>query len=360
MKAAVFYSPRDIRIEEIEVPKLSEKEVLIKVKAAGICGSDLHYYKGEGSRELPSGTVLGHEFSGEVVAIGEEVTNIKVGNRVAVEPLIGCGKCLFCQIGKYHLCNQLRHIGFELKGAFAQYTKAPEKKAFKLPNNVSYEEAALLDCYAVSVHAIHRVKVEVNNIVVIFGGGPLGLTTLEVVKATGAKKVIVVDLSDNILQIAKNAGADIVINASKVDVIKEINKVTNELGADIVFDCVGGMAPTFGQAIQVVRPGGTIGIIGVYSEFPQMNLRKAYTKEINIVFIWSYAKWGIFTEFEIALDMLAQGKLNATPLITHKFPLNEIRQAFTIAENKKDFSAVKVLITPWINKNKKGKKNNIG
>jgi len=328
MKVAVFYGPRDIRVEETGTPKLLEKEVLIKVKAAGICGSDLHYYKGEGSR------------------VGEEVTNIKVGDRVAVEPLIGCGKCLFCQIGKYHLCNQLKHIGFEFKGAFAQYVKAPEKKAFKLPSNVSYEEAALLDCYAVSVHTIHRVKVNINDIVVIFGGGPLGLTTLEVVKAAGAKKVIVVDLSDNILQIAKNAGADIIINASKVNVIKEINEITNELGADVVFECVGGMAPTLGQAIQVVRPGGTIGIIGVYSEFPQMNLRKAYTKEINIVFIWSYAKWGIFTEFGIALDMLAQGKLNAIPLITHKFPLNKIKQAFTVAENKKDFGAVKVLINP--------------
>jgi len=346
MKAAVFHGLRDIRIEEMDVPQLLNKEVLIKVKAAGICGSDLHYYKGEGNRELPSGTVLGHEFSGEVVAIGEEVTNIKVGDRVSVEPLIGCGKCPFCQIGKYHLCNQLKHIGFEFKGAFAQYTKAPEKKVFKFPNNVSYEEAALIDCYAVSVHAIHRVKVEINNIVVIFGGGPLGLTTLEVVKAIGVNKVIVVDLFDNILQIAKNAGADIIINASKVDVIKEINKATNELGADIVFECVGGMAPTLGQAIQVVRPGGTIGIIGVYSEFPQMNLRQAYIKEINIVFIWSYSKWGIFTEFEIALDMLAQGKLNAIPLITHKLPLSKIKEAFTVAVNKKDFGAVKVLITP--------------
>jgi len=346
MKAAVFYGPRNIKLEEIDRPKILEQEVLIKVKVAGICGSDLHYYKGEGGRELPPGTVLGHEFSGEVVAVGDGVKKIKVGDRVAVEPLLGCEKCQFCTVGQYHLCKELKHIGFEWKGGFAEYTKAPERKVFKLPDNVSYEEAALLDCYAVSVHAIHRVKVEINDIVIIFGGGPIGLTTTQVVKAAGVKKVIVVDLIDKILQIAKNAGADVTIDASKVNVVNEINKLTNGLGADVIFECVGGTAPTLAQAIRAVKPGGTIGIIGMYRGLPNMNLRIAHTKEINIVFIWSYAKWKTIPEFKIALDMLAEKKLDAKPLITHKFPLSKIEEGFSTIENKKDSGAIKVLIIP--------------
>lgn len=180
-----FYGPKDIKVEEVERPEISTGEVLIRVKAVGICGSDLHFYEGEAPIELSPKAVLGHELSGEVVAVGNGVEKVKVGDRLGVEPLISCGKCAFCAIGEYHLCKELKHIGYIFKGGFAEYTKAPQEKVFKLPSNVSYEEASLLDCYAVSVHAIHRVRVRVSDVVVVLGGGPLGLTTAQVVKATG-------------------------------------------------------------------------------------------------------------------------------------------------------------------------------
>lgn len=345
MKAALFYGPKDIRVQEIEKPKITSKEVLIKVKVAGICGSDLHFYKGEAPIKLDTGTVLGHELSGEVVAIGDEVKSIKIGDRVGVEPLIGCGKCVFCKIGQYHLCKNLKHIGYAYKGGFAEYTKVPQENIYNLPNNVTYEEASLLDCYAVSVHGLNKVRVKINDVVVIIGGGPLGITTAQLVKVAGVKKVILIDLLDKVLQVARKAGIDYTLDASKIDVINEIRKLTDGLGADIVFECVGGKAPTLNQAVQMIKPGGTIGIIGMRNE-GSMDFWSAHQKEIDIRFIWSYAKWGIETEFKIALNLLESKRINAVPLITHKFSLNKINDAFATALNKKESNAVKVSIYP--------------
>jgi len=345
MKAALFYGPKDIRVEEIEKPKITSKEVLIKAKAVGICGSDLHFYKGEAPIKLPTGTVLGHELSGEVVAIGDEVKSIKIGDRVGVEPLIGCGKCVFCKIGQYHLCKNLKHIGYAYKGGFAEYTKVPEENIYNLPDNVTYEEASLLDCYAVSVHALNRVRVKINDVVVIIGGGPLGITTAQLVKVAGVKKVILIDLLDEVLQVARKAGIDYVLNASKIDVVNEIIKLTDGMGADIVFESVGGEAPTLNQAVQMIKPGGTIGIIGMRNE-GTIDFYSAHTKEISIVFIFSYAKWGIDAEFKIALNLLESKRINAAPLITHRYILDEINDGFTAALNKKESKAIKVIINP--------------
>jgi L-iditol 2-dehydrogenase len=345
MKAALFYGPKDIRVQEIEKPKITSKEVLIKVKAAGICGSDIHFYKGEAPIKLDVGTVLGHELSGEVVAIGDEVKSIKIGDRVGVEPLIGCGKCVFCKIGQYHLCKNLKHIGYAYKGGFAEYTKVPQENIYNLPDNVTYEEASLLDSYAVSVHALNRVTVKINDIVVIIGGGTLGITTAQLVKLAGAKKVIVIDLLDEVLQVARKAGIDYILNASKIDVVNEVMKLTDDMGADIVFESVGGEAPTLNQSVQMIKPGGTIGIIGIRNK-GSMDFWSAHTKEINIIFIWSYAKWGINAEFKIALNLLESKKINATPLISYKYTLDKINDAFATALNKKESNAVKVIINP--------------
>jgi len=346
MKAGVFYGPQNIKVEEVEKPEVSAGYVIIRVKAAGICGSDLHFYKGATLLKISPGTVLGHELSGEVVAVGDGVTKVKVGDRVGVEPLIGCGKCSFCGIGEYHLCKELKHIGFAFKGGFAEYAKAPQEKVFKLTENISYEQATLLDSYAVSVHAIHKVRVEVNDVVAIIGGGTLGLTTVQVVKAAGVKKVLVIGRRDEGLRIAKDAGADIIINASKIDVLNEVKKLTGGLGADVVFECVGGNAPTMAQAVQIAKPGGTIGIIGVFTKNPTFDFWSAHSKELSLVFVWSYANWGIKPEFEIALELLAAGKFNAEPLITHKFPLNKINDGFLTLSNKKESNALKVVVIP--------------
>jgi (R,R)-butanediol dehydrogenase/meso-butanediol dehydrogenase/diacetyl reductase len=344
MKAGVFYGKEDIRVEEVKDLQAEKGTVIVKVKAAGICGSDLHFYRGV--VDLPKGTVLCHELSGEIVEVGEGVSSFKVGDRVGIEPLIGCGECRFCKVGEYHLCAQLKHIGIFYSGGFAEFSRVPEDKLYKLPENVSFEVASLLDCYAVSVHAINKVRVEVDDVVVILGGGPLGLTTAQVVKAAGVNEVVLVDLIDGVLEVAKKAGIGCTINATKEDVVKKVKELSGGLGADVVFEAVGGDAPTLNQAIQLARPGGTVGIIGARMEASNLDVWTAFIKELNIQFVWSYAMWGFKREFDIALNLLASGKINAAPLITHKVSLDEINKGFRLANNKKESNAVKVLVIP--------------
>jgi 2-desacetyl-2-hydroxyethyl bacteriochlorophyllide A dehydrogenase len=346
MKAAVYYAPKDIRLQEMEKPIPSTGEVVIEVKACGICGSDLHFYEGIKDVDINPGIILGHELGGEVIEVGKGVKKLKVGDRVGVEPLIGCGNCEYCQVGKYHICPGLQTIGINFHGGFAEYAKAPQEKAYKLPDNVSYEDTTLLDAYAVSVHGINRVRVDVKDVVVVIGSGPLGFTTMQVVKAAGAKEVVLIGRRDENLKIAKKAGADITLNTTKVDVVDEVKKLTNGRGANIVFECVGGLAPTLGQALQMVGPEGIIGIIGAYSEDPVLDFWSGYFKEIDLLWVSSYAKWGGKPEFEIGIDLLALGKCNAKPLVTHKYPLDNITDGFEALLHKKETNAIKVAIIP--------------
>ena len=348
MKAGVFHYFRDIRYEDVEDIKLEKGDkfdVLVKVRAAGVCGSDIGHFTGKFGDPLPKGSILGHELCGEVVEIGENVTNVKVGDRVGIEPLIGCGHCRFCLQGDYYLCNNLRHIGYYYPGGFAEYTKAPHEKVFKLPDNVSFEEASTLDCYAVAVHGLNIVPVNVGDTIVVYGAGPAGLCMAQAVKAAGVKNVIIIDVIDGVLEVSKKAGIELVFNSTKVDVYEKVMELTGGRGADIVFDSAGGHAPILDTAVRMLRPRGTLAIVGMRSDMPFDSLA-AHFKEIEIKFVFSYGYWNYKTEFEIALDLISTGKINAKPLVTHKFELKDIDKAFTAALDKKASNAVKVVVIP--------------
>jgi len=346
MKAGIFYGPGDVRYEEIETPKLEpgdEFDVLIHVMAAGVCGSDMHYYKGEAPEALRERAVLGHELSGVVLEVGVNVTNVKPGDRVGVEPLIGCGVCAYCLSGDYHLCQSLKHIGYFYGGGFAEYVKAPHGKVYLLPDSVSFEEASTLDCYAVAVHAMKRVAVNIHDFVVVIGAGPLGICTAQVAQAAGARKVILVDLIEEILALARQSGINDTINSSQGNIVEEIMRLTGGKGADIVFETVGGNAPTLDQSVEMVRYGGTVGLIGMRNR-STIDFWKAHGKELNLTFIYSYAYWNYATEFEIALQMMADRHLNAKPMITHRFPMSRIKEAFDTTLNKQSSKAIKVVV----------------
>lgn len=346
MKAAVLYGKEDIRLEEVpnlEINPNDKFNVLVKVKAAGICGTDIHFYNGLYADRVPKHAVLGHELSGEVIAVGEDVKNLKPGDRVAVEPLIGCGECIYCKSGDYHLCTNLKHIGKHYTGGFGQYIKAPESKCVKIPENVSYPEAALLDCYAVGVHALKRVPVSIGDTVVVYGGGPVGFCTAQVVKAAGAKNVVLVDLIQEVLDIGKQVGIDYVINSSIEDPVEKIMEITEGRGADIVFDSVGGHAPILDAEVKMLRPQGKLGMIGVRQE-SSFIMSKAHFKELDIIFIFSYAYWNYQSEFAIAMSLLESKRLIAAPVVTHTFPLEKINEAFETARNKSQSKAIKVMI----------------
>jgi len=347
MKAAVFYGTGDMRYEEVPDIKLVDGEdfdVLIKVKAAGICGSDLHFFNGLLPTDaFPEKPVLGHELSGEVVEVGKDVKNVKVGDRVAVEPLIECGKCIYCKAGDYHLCGELKHIGYFYSGGFAEYTKAPHGKVFKLPDSVSYEEASLVDCYACGVHAVNVCKVSIADFVVVFGAGPVGLTAAQAARAAGARDVVIIDDIDEILEIAKQAGIEKAYNSSKINIEEKIMELTNGLGADIVIDAGRSKANVIDAALPFLKFGGRIGVLSLRNTI-SYNAFLAHFKEIKIEYIFSYAKWNGITEFEIALNMIARGDIIAAPLVTHQYSLKDVKEAFSAALNKKEFKAIKIIL----------------
>jgi L-iditol 2-dehydrogenase len=341
LKAGIVYGPMDITVEEIETPKPGYGEVLLQVKSAGICGSDLHYHRSKSDGNRVRRVMSGHELSGIITEIGEGVKSRKVGERVGVEPLLGCGKCQFCRIGDYHLCAKLSHPG----GGFREYTAILEDNVFPIPDHVSYDDAAILDCFAVGVHAVHKAGTTITDSVAVIGDGAIGLSTLEVAKATGVKKAILIGHHQKNLDIAKKVGADIVINSAKEDEIQKIMEFTNGLGVDVVFETVGSTSGTMEKAVQMAKPNGKVIVIGIFTKPIELNLWRPLRYEVDIIFSYSYSTWKGQTEFEIALDLLSRGKLDADSLITHRFPLDNLSEAFHSALNKEESGALKVLVT---------------
>lgn len=343
MRAAIFYGPGDIRVEQLEKPQPRENEVLVKVKVTGICGSDLLVYKGISPERIASCPVLGHELAGIVAEVGPGVTNLKPSDRVAVEPLLSCGICSHCRSGFYHLCNELELIGMERPGGFAEYTLAPANKAFWLPDTVSFEAASLLDCLAVSVHMMQRVGIRAGSSVAILGAGNMGLSLLQAARLCGAGPIFVTDLSDVHLSVAKEFGADAIFNASNVGPAQGILDATDGQGVDVALEAVGGTATTLGQAVEITRKGGLISYVGIFCQDISLSLWELLRKEITLVPSWSYAYWGPRREFQIAVDLMSRGQFCAQPLISDKFQLANINEAFHRAMED---DSIKVVIEP--------------
>lgn len=346
MKIAVTYGPGEIGVAEVERPAPGAGEVLLEVKAAGICGSDLHFHRRLAGERPPGGSrpLGGHEFCGMVAAVGEGVRHVRPGDRAGVEPLAGCDACRFCRSGDYHLCPNLRH----LSGGFGEYALVPATKVFALPESVSDAAAAILDCLAVGVHAVQRARVRpgagLQDTSVVLGDAAIGLFTMQAARLEGGP-VGVVGHHDHSLAIARDLGADFTLNSHRDDVEAAVRDRTEGLGADVVYESVGGTASTLGDAVRLVRPGGTIVVIGCFTDPPAPDWRRLMRHEVNVLFAWSYAAWNGVPEFQISLDLLATGKVRAEPVITHRFPLDRVADAFGAAMRKGESGATKVLVT---------------
>ncbi len=352
MKAAMFYGGKDIRVEEIPDPVAGPGQVVFDIKAAGICGSDMHGYRHARQGWLPVPHTNGHELMGVVTQVGEGVTKVKVGDRIGVEPLhlVGCGKCPYCRTGSYESCiiRGRAPDGSRMhSGGFAEKDWAPESNVYKLPDSITNEQAAILDVYACAVHTIHRVPAGPMHNVVVVGAGPIGLSIVEAYKAIGARKVFVVDVSQTALDIAKkDFGADEAINSAKVDLVQAVKDLTDGMGANVVIEAVGGMAPTFKPDIEMLANMGTLGIIGMYQEPQALDTQLAMAKQIQIVYINSYGAWNGVTEFQITIDMILNGDFHPERQITHKFPLAQVVEGFETMDQKAKTGAIKVLIIP--------------
>jgi len=340
MKAAVLYGVKDLRVEDECVPEIADDEVLIKVKATGICGTDVHIYLGEWETDLP--IILGHEFSGVIADVGQDVEGFNVSDRVVAEPNIVCGSCYFCRMSeKNYFCENLEATGVTINGAFAEYVKIKARNVYKIPHKISFEEAALIEPLACCIRGIDRTGIKVGDTVAIIGAGPIGLILLQLARIAGASIVIQTDMEKTRLSLARKLGADYTINVKNEDPVEAINKLTDGYGVDVAIEAVG-KPDAITQAMKVTRRGGRINIFGVSPQNAVWKVKpfNLYNKELTIT--TSYRS--PFT-FQRAVKIASSGRIKLKPLISHIFNLDEIEKAFEVAEKRLE-GAIKVLVKP--------------
>lgn len=330
----------NIEIRDIEKPAIKEDEVLVEIKAAGICGSDLHHYEtGEG---IAIPVVLGHEFSGDLVQIGRQVKGWKIGDKVVSEThAYACYDCPLCRTGSYHLCKERKGFGSSVNGAFTQYLAVPARLLHRKPENLSYPEATILQPAADIANAvITNSHLKPGDTIVVLGPGPMGLLTVEIARASGAAKIIVVGLEEDgeRLEIAKKVGADIVVNNSKEDLIGRVKEITKGKGADVVFE-VTGAKPAFLQGLKVLAQKGQMTVIGVHQETVELPIRPLQRAEQSIL----GSTMSTWIDYERAIQLAETGRIQLKPLVTDILPLTEWKKGFELALSKK---ACKVIFTP--------------
>jgi 2-desacetyl-2-hydroxyethyl bacteriochlorophyllide A dehydrogenase len=351
VKASMFYGGKDIRLEEMSMPEPAAGEVLFKVRSAGICGSDLHVYRGQSPYGTREPHQRGHELAGEIVALGAGVTGLSVGQRVAIEAehLLGCGACRYCNRGENNLCAKrgYRHGERQESHGFSEYDVCMAANCHPIPDHVSLDAAALLDCYACGVHALNRVPLSANGTIAVLGTGAIGLTLGQVARAYGVGRVIMVGTRPEPLSLANQAGAaDVGIVNTTQDPVQAVHQMTYDEGVDAVFETVGGNASTINQGISMVRRGGVISILGVFTQSQEVDVMTAYRKELHLQWANSFSHWQGVSEYRMALDLMVAGRLTAEPIITIHFTLDRIVEAFSAADDKKVSGAIKVMVHP--------------
>jgi L-iditol 2-dehydrogenase len=292
---------------------------------------------------------MGHELAGEVVEIGPDVTRVRVGDRVLIESVLGCGQCEWCRVQQYNRCPDLYPTRrASVSRAYAEYVVGPQHKFYPLPDHVGFEDAALLDTYAVCLHAQHLSGLTINAKVAIIGAGPIGLGQLMLAKASGAD-VAIIDTVAHSLEIARELGADLTIQSDEVDAVTAVKAFTDDRGADIVFECAGGasMPQTLPLATRLARRGGKVVIIGGFDAGDTsiaLEWQRIQMSEISLIPSASFAFHDIYPEQAEVLELLARGKLRTDPLITHRLPLDRINDAFKIAQAKQETGAIFVCL----------------
>jgi L-gulonate 5-dehydrogenase len=344
MKAAILIDDKKIRFGEVSKPHPKDGQVLIRVHWASICGTDLHIYLGEFKSRVMYPRVLGHEFSGIVESVGRDVSHLKKGDRVVVDPIIWCNQCPACLNGHHNACHFLKLIGVDIDGAFSEYVAADADKVFKIPEGISLRDAVLIELYSLGVHSTRKAMVEPGDKIVLLGAGRLGLSVLDVVRQTGASWVCSVDILEDRLEIAKRLGADLTINALREDPVEKILSVTKGFGVDRVIETVGTAREIENtdmpveQAVRMVLHGGRIVVMGMGSQYSPVFWKEFVEKEIHLV--GSRVTLG---DFPRALDLMSQGRFHPDLLISKECPLEETGEAFRLLEEEPD-RYLKVLI----------------
>jgi L-iditol 2-dehydrogenase len=343
MKALLLSQYKQLELTEMPKPSPSAEEVLIRVKACGICGSDVHGYDGSTGRRIPP-VVMGHEAAGIVEAVGESVKDLKEGDRVTFDSTVYCGRCFFCHRGQVNLCDNREVLGvscgeYRRMGAFAEYVAVPRRICYKLPDGLPFANAAMIEAISVAVHAVTLTPIVINDAAVVMGTGIIGLLTLQAARIAGCGQIIAIDVDDTRLKTARDLGATHTFNSKKTDVVSEIKALTNGRGADVALECVGA-TPTIQTSIDSVRKGATVTLVGNITPKIEIPLQAVVSRQIRLQ--GSCASSG---EYPICLDLLARGAIKVDPMLSAVAPLDQGIEWFERLYNHEP-NLMKVVLEP--------------
>lgn len=345
MKALLLTAPSKLELVDFPEPAPAADEVVVRVRACGICGSDIHGWDGSTGRRRPP-LIMGHEAAGEIVATGPRVTAWKAGDRVTFDSTISCGTCRFCTSGQINLCENRRVVGvspaeYKQHGAFAERLALPDRILYRLPDNLPFTQAAMVEPVSIAVHAVQRTKIAPGSTAVVVGSGMIGLLVIQALRWAGAAQVVAVDLADNRLELARKLGATHTVNSGQADVVAEVARITGGLGADTSFEVVG-FTPTLNLALAVLKRGGACVLVGNLSPQTQgFPLQAVVTKEITLT--GSCASAG---EYPLCLDLIARGVIDVRPMIEAVAPLADGAGWFERLSARDGGKYMKVILEP--------------
>jgi len=326
MNALLLTQYMQLEMVEMPVPSIGADDVLVRVRACGICGSDVHGLDGRTGRRIPP-LVMGHEAAGEVVETGANVTDLKPGDRVTFDSTVYCGRCFFCLRGEQNLCDNREVLGvspgpYRRHGAFAEFVSVPRRIMYRLPDNLSYEQAAMIEAVSVAVHAVGLTPIRLGDTAVVVGAGMIGLLTIQSARNAGCSRVITVDPDEGRLKLALAAGATDSINPKAVNAVEAIRELTGGTGADVALECVGATEPIV-TAIDGVRKGGAVTLVGNVSPKIELPLQSVVSRQIRVQ--GSCASNG---EYPACIEMMSRGAIQVDTLISAVAPLGEGASCF--------------------------------
>lgn len=340
MKGNFFLGNGKFEVREMTFGQPGPNEVLVKNKACGVCGTDVHIYHGEkGSADVTPPVVLGHEYSGEVVAIGEKVTAVKVGDCVTIDPNIYCGKCYHCRKGNKQFCENMIAVGVNFNGGFAEYSMVPETQVFPMKPEVGFEAMAMAEPLACCIHGIEQVQIKSGDLVTVIGGGAIGLLMVQLAKLRGAGTVILSEPVAARREIGLKVGATYAIDPLAEDPLAQIQKLTGRKGVDVAIECVGKTFATK-QAFDIADRGARLLLFSVPSldakfEMPMFDV---FNKELKI-----YGSFVNPDSHQEAVDLINAGRIQTAPIITHRFPIEQLEEAIHMQMSAE---SIKVLVKP--------------
>lgn len=343
MNALLLRNYMQLELTEVPVPEPGPDDVLVRVSACGICGSDVHGLDGSSGRRIPP-LVMGHEAAGVVAGVGSRVTEFREGDRVTFDSTISCGACFFCRRGEINLCDNREVLGvscgdYRRHGAFAEYVAVPRQIVYQLPDSLPFEEAAMIEAVSVAVHAVNLTPIRLGDSALVVGTGMIGLLALQALRLAGCGRLIAVDIDDAKLRMAQTLGADHLINAATTDVPAAVRELTSGRGADVAIEAVGATEP-IQTAIASLRKGGALTLVGNITPKIELPLQAVVTRQLRLT--GSCASCG---EYPASMELLARGAIRVRPLISAVAPLEE-GPAWFARLYRKEPNLMKVILKP--------------